>query len=294
MIGYFLFCFILLLEASAVDSIRRCPSGDAIIEWKKYLNVNFYSVKQDVWDKSDKKKNIGLFNNQYVTILSDIMNACKDVLYFASFGACDGTSDKTIESFMQNGHWRGVLVEAFPANVAELTQTLTQRGALQRSLVLEAAAMDQCDRPTVSLRSPVANPEDLNKPHWLRRQSSSVVTEEQKAKNKRFPDVWKLADVRCITGLDVMQEFDRRFSDEAPPPPSSRRRADILKIDVEGASVPVLRSVLSKPASETSHGQIGQVGSLPLVIMVEVKTSSNRLADINEGCSETVKLLEAK
>jgi len=230
---------LLFLQIAFICAVPSCPSGDSIVEWKKYLNNNFYLSNHDIWDQIEKKRNVGLFNNQYVTTLSETMKACRDILYFSSFGACDGTSDKTIEMYLKSAHWRGVMVEAFPSNIAALTNILADRGALQRSLVLEAAAMEECDGPTVSLRSPVAEPDDSSKPHWLRRQSSSVVTQEQAEKNKLFPKVWKLTDVRCMTGLAVMKEFDSRFSDEAPPPPSLRRRTDILKIDVEGSSVPV-------------------------------------------------------
>ena len=111
----------------------------------------------------------------------------------------------------------------------------------------------------------------------------------------------------CLTGSDIIVKFNEKFNylDTASlalkydngdqntnrereivsiKSKDRRHRAHLLKIDVEGSSVSVLRSLLALKLDAT--------GKLPLMIQVEVKTAKSKSLD-NE-CVFTSHFLEAK
>ena len=166
-------------------------------EWKQYLYENFHDQDHPLWDISSFNRNNELFNTKYVVKLSGLTKECKSDFFLVSVGACDGTSDQVIEQFYSREHWKGVFVEAYQPNVVVLEQKIKEKDAGARSLVLPVAAMEECVNSTVMLRSPTADVNNAKVPHWLRRQSSSVPTPEELAKNRKFKKVWKITEV-CL------------------------------------------------------------------------------------------------
>ena len=172
-----------------------CTSKDDISEWRQFLTKNYFEKKHEVWDPERFDTNLNLFHSNYVDSLSSFAYSCDRLMYVASIGACDGTSDKLLDYFYRSKHWRAVLVEANTANVIALNTLLETKNVNSNSLIVSGAIMAVCENSTVMLRTPNADPNDPSLPHWLRRQAGSIPTPEEFQKNLKHKKVWTMTEV---------------------------------------------------------------------------------------------------
>eukprot|EP01006_Ploeotia_vitrea_P062124 TRINITY_DN80416_c0_g1_i1.p1 TRINITY_DN80416_c0_g1~~TRINITY_DN80416_c0_g1_i1.p1 ORF type:complete len:300 (-),score=-32.00 TRINITY_DN80416_c0_g1_i1:57-956(-) len=271
-----LFCVLFALHITFCYC--ACDSNSVLKEWKSHLIKRYdTSPSPTLWEVGSR--NIFIFHKIFVGKLSELSKSCNEPFYFASIGACDGTSDKAIELFYQNKHWNGVFVEAYPPNIGALNEKLNENNAMKRALVLSAAAMEHCTNSTIYLRTPSVDFNNTQVRHWIRRQSAHVPSEFD-MKRKRYK-IEKMTPVPCLSGKDILESFDNKFSFVHTRKNELNHRAYLLKIDIEGTSVSVMRSMLVN--------EIDKLGKLPLIIQVEVKTAQAK--GISDECCLTTHFL---
>jgi len=250
----------------------------AMETWARSLSGKDYNVTN--WKFMFRSKTPQVFFDQYLKAMSDVFAAEEAHVNFALVGACDGLADPTIRlRFLPNKHWRAVFVEPMTPNIRDLTSYLTNKGAIDRSLIIHAACTQTCEEPTLQVERPLYEELNNNKtaaerkdiPHWLRREIGSI---KPKGRTHARPD-WVLEEVRCVTATDVLMDWALSPKFRKSPEKKLRsvnskgqtivrkRRPHVLKIDVEGHDHEVLMSFVNKDTP---------LMELPLLIQFEAKS----------------------
>lgn len=148
------------------------------------------------------------FFDYYVSNLSKLFLKEGANVNFVMVGACDGTNDNTIrDRFLPNDHWKAVFVEPMDVNYKDLKNFLVNHNVTKRSYTIQAAVTNKCDKPTVTIKFPRYEENGVKiKPenHWLRRQIGGIVTSADKSLDDKD---WKISEVRCITGPEIIMEW---------------------------------------------------------------------------------------
>jgi hypothetical protein len=232
--------------------------------------------------------------------LSDFFLTRGATVNFALVGACDGTNDVTIrERFLPNEHWRGLFVEPISLNVEDLRKYLQEHNVMHRSHIIQAAATNQCNKSTITVKTPSREyMTDSKVPHWMRRQIGGIVAIRPDGK-PRLPNGWRAEEVPCMRGSEILhkwaEEFNRHTINRGNgtvaaggaaasekrrgkgrnknnnkskrgrgAKGSVKRRPHVLKIDAEGFDYQVLSSFLQP--SDTTNAE------LPLLVNYEAKS----------------------
>lgn len=187
------------------------------------------------------------------------------LLNFVLVGACDGTHDATIQNhFLPSTHWRGVFVEPFEMNHADLVEFMRVNGAAERAFVLHAAATRRCAEETIKMKRPTFEEKNKSLPHWMRRQIGAVVPLDKL--DRPATGGWTFEYTKCVNGPQILAEwasFLSKQSSHTGAQTVQRVRPHVLKVDVEGHDYEVLMGFLDEetPALE-----------LPLMISFEAKS----------------------
>jgi hypothetical protein len=128
-----------------------------------------------------------------------------------------GITDPTIKyRFFKYPNWRAVFVEPMKNNIDDLKIFLEKNGALNRSLIIRAAATSECTTPTLTVERPLyeektkANP-NKTIPHWLRRQIGSILPAHR---DHPRPE-WTTEEVRCVTASDILSDWGKTMGSRA-------------------------------------------------------------------------------
>ena len=295
--------FLHLLKLKASGDISNMPESEigkktrsgretrqiqkaAVEAWGESLNPaeDYNSTK---WITKKRSQPQYVFD-YYVKRLSDLFLAKGAMVNFALVGACDGTNDVTIrERYLPNEHWRGLFVEPILLNVEDLRKYLTESKVMHRSHIIQAAATNECNRSTITVKTPSRDyMTDSKIPHWMRRQIGGIVAIRPDGK-PRLPNGWRTEEVPCMRGSEILQkwavEVNRHTMDKGKTnvttdnssnrvvkgrkkglKGSAKRRPHVLKIDAEGFDYQVLSSFLQK--FDTTNAE------LPLLVNYEAKS----------------------
>ena len=168
-----------VLNAQQQELIKspKAKQKAAVSAWINQINPldcnatnwsQMYAVKrpQDVFD-------------HYAKILSETFKKHSAVVNFVLCGACDGTHDRTISDlYLPNRHWRGLFIEPIAINFQDLQTFLVHHNVSDRSYALHAAVMNQCNSPTVVLRTVNTESRNVNLSrwsHWRSREKGAIV-----------------------------------------------------------------------------------------------------------------------
>lgn len=205
------------------------PQRAALEAWAASLNPELdYNSTQ--WRYMFRSRSASDYFDQYVKKLSKLFMNHNAIVNFAMVGACDGKTDPTIKyRFLTNDHWRGVFVEPMEMNVRDLSSFLEEKGGINRSYILKAAATDVCESPTITVERPLyeekAALENKTVPHWLRRQIGSILP---KHRDLARPD-WTLEHVPCLTASKILSEWAKATS-QTSEGKIIKRRPHVLKV----------------------------------------------------------------
>lgn len=258
---------------------KRMNQRAAVEEWAKSLEpAKDYNATY--WIQAFRKQPQNFFDF-YIQKLSDVFKQKGATVNFVLVGACDGTNDRTIrDRYIPNSHWSGVFVEPMRLNIEDLKVFLKDNNLEERSTIIQAAASDKCPNATVPFKYPIYE-EKKGKdkvPHWLRRQIGGIVHPGEKVKDP----LWRVEDVRCITGVQVIEEWSKLTKKVNPKrakkggnniKATQKKRPHILKVDAEGFDAQVLTSFLPDGIKNSE---------LPLLINFEAKTMNERYEGVRE------------
>jgi hypothetical protein len=152
-----------------------------LVEWVKALKPETDYKGSPHWKSMTQSSSPERFFNVYNEKFSKIAEKLGAYVNFISIGACDGTNDDTIKDrFLANPHWFGVFVEPMSNNFADLTNFLAVSGVANRSTTIRGAAYAECKSPSIEVQRPLGINENLDQPHWLRRQIGGILKEGEK------------------------------------------------------------------------------------------------------------------
>jgi hypothetical protein len=294
-----------LVIASKADAIVNTSSGHTLF----LASLTDDDINPQAWIKQHGTKSVEVYFNFYLEKLSKIYSLNKMVLSFMMVGACDGKSDRSIQKYVESGHWRGLFVEPVHQNVHDLRRMLANWShtagaphAGSRSLVVRAAALDHCANDTVTLtRPPDSWLRDEKLPHWKSREISRVFNPSSDTTYAH----WVTENVRCVTGNDLVGHWSSKYHGcidclylphqrgGSRPTGSSRGAAptdvvflrqteaaepalarglvlDVLKVDTEGSDARVLRGFRLDEISRSRR---------PLLLFFEAKLLSRAVGD---------------
>ena len=249
---------------------KRATQRAAIESWYSSLKPE-EDINASFWHDKMKLQAQHAFHH-YIGLVSDVMKSKGATVNFLLVGACDGTHDVTIkERFLPNSHWNAGFVEPMEINVNDLTKYLTTENVISRSHIIKAAVNNECVNATIRVKFPkyeaVKGTDAV--PHWLRRQIGGIVSATDKVRDP----MWKVEDVRCMTGVDVINEWSKATKKANPKKKqkeykaSQKKRVHILKIDAEGFDFEVLASFFPKTYVNSD---------LPLMINFEAKSMKDK------------------
>jgi hypothetical protein len=220
------------LLACCISLASIAQAAPILKTWVSYLSeIN----EDDIFHKTSEKS-----FDTYVKKLSEVVKEAEATLNFISVGACDGGEDDIIDDFINKPHWRGVFIEAFSMNVADLKSKLTSsNNAISRSTIMNVAAADKCaskivnfERPMYEEKNRLRGKDEKQIPHWLRRQIGKVTTSEQPSDRE-----WTIEKVRCVSASDILMEAGNGNKMLTP---------HLVKIDVEVSTADVVASFINE------------------------------------------------
>lgn len=207
--------------------------------------------------------------------LSRLFKQFEVPLNFIFIGACDGTHDKTLEDFVRNGHWRGILVEPVSFNFMDLKKFIHHNNLDHRAVAVRAAVTGKCpESKKVNLTLSDWYLRDPSQEHWVTRQTATLserVIEGMKEDIRKRRTFFKFLheEVMCLEGDQVVNEW-KNFIDANTTMPNNTNidphpfRPHILKVDAEGHDYEILYSFFHRALSDPSV-------SLPLILQFESK-----------------------
>lgn len=208
-----------------------------------------HDVDSHTWAKDHSSKSVEVRFNFSLEKLSELYLVHNILLNIIIVGACDGRSDKSIEMFVKNSHWKGLFVEPVQQNVRDLRRMFSNRSHSQtpgtlgvrtnaRSIVLKAAALDRygcggkgavingsdpsssgggdtgaddrVPRMVTITRPPDTWLVDPSLPHWKSREISRVFNTTPGSLDKTHVG-WITESVPCVTGVDLMRYWRKRY-----------------------------------------------------------------------------------
>ncbi|MGG2382891.1 hypothetical protein, partial [Salmonella enterica] len=88
-------------------------------------------------------------------------------------------------------------------NVRDIITFMAKHNAAHRSLIIRAAATNDCENPIIKMERPLYEEKNASIPHWLRRQIGSILPEHRNHARKE----WIIEEVRCVTGKDILHDW---------------------------------------------------------------------------------------
>lgn len=137
-----------------------------------------------------------------VNDISRDFRSCGATVNIAVIGACDGTHDRTIESFYTTPHWSILLVEPISYNFLDLEKNLAFNNATARAVSIRAAVTNRCDHTTINMTMPDWYLRDRFQEHWAVRQTATL--------NKGIISQMKRA-VRMVSRVECKKLFQRVY-----------------------------------------------------------------------------------
>ena len=172
--------FLVIVHLVGADMLIKSPKDKqkaAVSAWVNQLSPRDYN--STVWSQMYAIKRPQDVFAHYAKILSDTFNEHSAVVNFVLCGACDGTHDKTIsELYLPNRHWRGLFIEPIEVNFHDLQLFLIHHNVSSRSHAIHAAVTNQCNSPTVVLRTVNTASKNVNLTrwsHWRSREKGAIV-----------------------------------------------------------------------------------------------------------------------
>lgn len=228
--------FMIVQICAVVADLLKSPKAmqkAAVSAWVNKLTPRDYNAT--VWSQMYAIKRPQDVFAHYAKMLSDTFKEHSAVVNFVLCGACDGTHDKTIsELYLPNYHWRGLFIEPIAVNFHDLQLFLIHHNVSSRSFAIHAAVTNQCNSPTVVLRTVNTASKNVNLTrwsHWRSREKGAIVDVNATTGTTSFlllhpsqtpltsllvpgqpilpmeNDIWKAENSRCIVAPDALDEW---------------------------------------------------------------------------------------